>query len=75
MLTFLLKYDIISKTKNKNCQSKAKNNAILRKEVCEVPDVPDVPLVKIEEPPSAKAGGKMAGIARALVIKRKVNSI
>jgi hypothetical protein len=34
-----------------------------RKEVCALPDVP---LVKIEEPPSAKAGGNMAGIARAL---------
>ena len=37
-----------------------------RKEVCDVPDVPDVPLVKIEEPPSAKVGGKMAGITRTL---------
>lgn len=64
MLTFLLKYAIICKTKNMNCQSKKrKNNAIYRKEVCALPDVP---LVKIEDPPSAKAGGKMAGIARAL---------
>lgn len=67
MLTFYLKYAIICRTKKENCQSKAKNNVIYRKEVCALPDVP---LVKIEDPPSAKAGGKMAGIARALGNKK-----
>lgn len=43
---------------------------IYRKEVCALPDVP---LVKIEDPPSAKAGGKMAGIARALGNKNTFN--
>jgi hypothetical protein len=42
---------------------KKKTMIFYRKEVCALPDVP---LVKIEEPPSAKAGGNMAGIARAL---------
>ena len=46
---------------------KRKIMLIYRKEVCALPDVP---LVKIEDPPSAKAGGKMAGIARALGNKK-----